>query len=184
MSQKTKYVVYGALFIAIAVVLGSFLSFYLTENIKISFAPVIVMFAGSVLGPLWGAATGGITDFLSFLIGGKAIGTYFPGMTITMALYGLLAGLLFYRREQNGILRISLSTLLIQTVCSMLLNTFWLSILYGTPYVVLLATRVPSTYISCAIYVVVLCVLVKNKSRIVRGIGEPGLLSGARQATN
>ena len=40
-SPKTLRIVYCATFIAIAVVVGSFLSFYVTESIKFNLAPVI-----------------------------------------------------------------------------------------------------------------------------------------------
>lgn len=167
MSQKTKKLVYGAAFIAISVILGSFFSFYLTDSIKITLAPLIVMFAGAALGPLWGAATGAIANVLSYLIGGTAIGPYSPGPTITMALYGLLAGLFFYKR-QNSLPKVALTTALIQIACSLLLNTLWMSLIYGTPYPVQLAMRAPTSIISCAIYVVLLCLLMKNKDKIVR----------------
>ncbi len=167
MSQKTKKLVYGAAFVAISVILGSFFSFYLTESIKITLAPLIVMFAGAALGPIWGAATGAVTDFLSYLIGGKAIAAYFPALTLTMALYGLLAGLFFYKR-QNSLPKVAITTVLIQIGCSLLLNTLWLSLMMGTPYTVLMATRIPTSLISCAIYVVLLCLLMKNKDKIVR----------------
>ena len=40
---KTLRLVYCAAFIAIAVVVGSFLSFYVTESIKFNLAPVVIM---------------------------------------------------------------------------------------------------------------------------------------------
>ena len=172
-SPKTLRLVYCATFIAIAVVVGSFLSFYVTETIKFNLAPVIVMFTGAVLGPIWGAAAGGISDLVSFLIGtANKPGPYFPGFTITMILYGLLAGLLFYKRRQPAnvprLPRIVLGTVLIQTVCSLLINSFWNYFLYGPTYLVVLTTRLPSTYIMCAVYVVFMCILVKNKPKMFK----------------
>ena len=64
-SPKTLRLVYCATFIAIAVVVGSFLSFYLTESIKFNLAPVVIMLTGAVLGPVWGAAAGGVTASLT-----------------------------------------------------------------------------------------------------------------------
>ncbi len=167
MSLKTKKLVYGAAFIAISVILGSFFSFYLTDSIKVTLAPLVVMFAGAALGPVWGAATGAITNVLSYLIGGTAIAPYSPGPTVTMALYGLLAGLFFYKR-QSTLPKIAITTVLIQIVCSLLLNTLWMSLMYGTPYLVQLAMRAPTSLISCAIYVILLCLLMKNREKIVR----------------
>jgi ECF transporter S component (folate family) len=160
------------MFIAIGVVLGSFLRIQITESIRISLAPAIVMMAGSILGPAWGAGVGFLTDFLSYIIANRAVGAYFPGYAVTMALYGILAGLLFYKRI-NGYLNITLSTIGIQTICSLLLNTMWTSVMYGTPFAVLLATRLPTTYISCVLYIVSLCFVVKNRDKIFRKIHQP-----------
>ena len=177
-SPKTLRIVYCATFIAIAVVVGSFLSFYVTESIKFNLAPVIIMLTGAVLGPIYGAAAGGVTDVLSFLIGTAAKpGPYFPGFSVTMVLYGLIAGLLFYRKDRRAevpsIAKISLGTVLIQTICSLLINSFWTYFLYGPSYAVVLATRIPSTYIMCAVYVVLMCILLKNKQRMFRSLYAP-----------
>ncbi len=164
---STQKLVYCAVFLAIAVLL-SFFSIYLSEAIKITFAPLIIIFAGAVLGPIPGAIIGAATDLLVLLL--KSLpGAYFPGFTVTMALYGLLAGFLFFRRNfQFSVLKTVLGVLLIQFVCSLLINTGWLSLLMGTPYFVLMVTRIPTTAISYAFYVVILLVLLKNKEKIVR----------------
>ena len=70
-SPKTLRIVYCATFIAIAVVVGSFLSFYLTESIKFNLAPVVIMLTGAVLGPIWGAAAGGVTALAGRPVGGQ-----------------------------------------------------------------------------------------------------------------
>jgi len=162
-NPKTLRLVYCATFIAIAVVVGSFLSFYLTESIKFNLAPVVIMLTGAVLGPIWGAAAGGITDLLSFLIGTAAKpGPYFPGFTVTMVLYGLVSGLIFYRKkhpsEVPSIAKISLGTALTQTVCSLLINSFWNYLLYGPTYA-------PALYI-----------------HYVRGVHRPDVHSPKKQA--
>lgn len=177
-SPKTLRLVYCATFIAIAVIVGSFLSFYVTESIKFNLAPVVIMLTGAVLGPVWGAAAGGVTDLLSFLIGtANKPGPYFPGFTVTMILYGLIAGLLFYRKANPAAVlslpRAALGTVLIQTVCSLLINSFWNYFLYGPSYGVVLVTRLPSTYIMCAVYVVFMCVLLKNKPKMFRTLYAP-----------
>lgn len=158
------------MFIAIAVLVGGFLTIHISQSIRISFTPIVVMLAGAVLGPAWGAATGAATDFLNYLLINKAAGAYFPAFTITMVLYGVLAGLLFYKR-QNNIPKIALGVTGIQTVCSLLLNTLWNAYLYGTNYFVMMATRAPATYINCAVYVIVLCILISQKDRIFKNAG-------------
>ena len=169
-SPKTLRLVYCAVFLAIGVVL-SFLAFYLTEDIKVSFAPVAVMMAGAVLGPLAGAAVGALTDILVLLIKSLPY-PYFPGFTITMALYGLLAGLFFYHRKERSrrdpVWYIAVGVAVIQTVCSLLINSMWNNILYGPSYGVVLLTRAPMTYIMCAMYIVILAVLVRSKQKMFK----------------
>lgn len=172
-NPKTLRLVYCATFIAIAVIVGSFLSFYVTETIKFNLAPVVIMLAGAILGPIGGAAAGGITDLLSFLIStANKPGPYFPGFTLTMILYGLIAGLLLYKKSQPSLTpslpKIALSTVLTQTICSLLINSFWNNLLYGPNYGVVLLTRLPSTYIMCAVYTVLMCVLLRNKQKMFR----------------
>ncbi|MEA4853424.1 MAG: folate family ECF transporter S component [Christensenella sp.] len=173
-APKTLRLVYCAVFLAIGVVL-SFLSFYLTEDIKISFAPIAVMLAGATIGPLGGIAVGALTDILVLLI--KSLpGPYFPGFTITMALYGLLAGIFFYhskdRRRQDKIWYIAVCVAIIQTICSLLINSAWNNMLFGPSYGVVLATRAPTTYIQCAVYIVILAVLIRNKQKIFKTLYE------------
>lgn len=166
---STRRLVYCAAFTAIAVIL-SFFSIYLSLSLKITLAPMIVIFASAVLGPIPGAIIGAATDLLVLLI--KSLpDAYFPGFTVTMALYGLLAGLIFYRRNAGfSIPKVIFGVLAIQVVCSLLINTGWLTFLTGTPYFVLMATRVPTTSISYVIYTVILLILLKNKDKIARNI--------------
>lgn len=168
MSEKTRKLIYCAVFISISIAL-SYLSGFFTV-VRVSLAPILIMFAGAALGPFYGGITGAVTDLVTFFI--RPTGVYFPGFTLTMILYGVLAGLLFYRKEprQQGYSKIILGVVGIQTLCSAFLNTLWLHFLMETPYLALLATRLPITYISCAVYVVVLCVLIRNRERIIRPV--------------
>jgi ECF transporter S component (folate family) len=167
-SPKTLKIVYCAVFLAIGVIL-SFLAFYITEDIKISFAPIAIMMAGAVLGPIFGAVAGALTDILVLLI--KALPSpYFPGFTITMALYGLLAGLFFYHRgsrtQKDSVWYIAIGVIIIQTICSLLINSLWNNLLFGPSYGIVLITRAPTTYIMCAMYFVILSVLLRSKQKI------------------
>lgn len=171
MSKKTLRLVYAGTFVAICLVLDSFVSFYITESIRISFTPIVIMFAGSLLGPIWGGGIGAVANLLAFLLANKGGGSFHPGFTITIALYGVLAGLLFYKRE-NNLVKVIFSILLIQSICSLLLNTLWLTQLYGTEFLVQLAIRVPTTMISYVLYVIVMYILLRNKHYVSKTIRE------------
>ena len=166
-NKKTRDLVYASLFLAVAVLL-SFLSIYLSPTLKVSLAPCIVIFAGAYLGPVKGALVGGLSDILVLLI--KALpGAYFPGFTLTMAIYGLLGGLLLRSsRTRPGILQTVGGTCVIQAVCSLFVNTAWLTMLTGTPYSVLLLSRIPLTIVSGIFYIVILLVLFRYQAKILR----------------
>ena len=67
-------------------------------------------------------------------------GAYFPGFTLTAFLTGVIFGLCLYRRQTAG--HILAAVLLNQLGLSLLLNTTWLSIMYHSPFLPLMATRI------------------------------------------
>lgn len=171
-SPKTLRIVYCAVMTAIAVVLAIF-SPYLGPQIKLSLAPIAVMFAGAVLGPLAGGIVGFLSNFLSFFVNPfNPGGAFNPGVALTMALYGVVAGLLFYGRTKISLAKTIISVFLMQTAFSTFLNTFWLSLFMGAPYWEFLISRLPTTYISCAVYIAVLYVLLRNKDKIYRPLAS------------
>lgn len=163
--QHTRQLVYASLFLAVAVLL-SFVSIYFGPTLKVSLAPVIVIFAGASLGPTMGALVGGLSDVLVLLI--KSLpGAYFPGFTITMALYGILGGLLLRSREgrKPSIMHITTGTIVIQCICSLFVNTGWLVMLTGSPYGVLMVSRMPLTFINAGFYLLILIFLFRYQEK-------------------
>lgn len=126
-----------ALLIALQVVLSRFLSINL-QFLKIGFSFVPLMFAGY----LYGASSGVIVAVVSDLIGATLFpsGAFFPGFTVTAALSGFIYGIAF--GEKCTTAKLAVSVITEQIVCGLLLNTWWLSILYHSSFAALLATRV------------------------------------------
>ncbi len=165
-SPKTLRLVYVAVMVAIATVLGIF-SPYLGPHIKLSLAPIAVMFAGAILGPAAGGIVGFLSNFISFFANPFNPGGVFnPGVALTMALYGIAAGLFFYRKNTFPLPKVILCVFVMQTAFSTFLNTFWLSLFNGAPYMEFLVSRLPTTYICCAVYIAVMYVLLRNKDKI------------------
>ena len=96
------------------------------------------MFAGY----LYGASSGVIVAVVSDLIGATLFpsGAFFPGFTVTAALSGFIYGIAF--GEKCTTAKLAVSVITEQIVCGLLLNTWWLSILYHSSFAALLATRV------------------------------------------
>lgn len=164
--SRTRFIAYSGVFLAISVLL-SFASIYFGPNLKVSLAPAVVMYAGLVMGPAAGAAIGAATDILVLFL--KPLpGAYFFGFTLTMAMYGLLGGIVYGRRgSRPGLARIVLGTLAIQAVCSVLLNTMWLCVLSNVPFGPMLVTRLPLSGIADAVYTVILYLLVRFQEKVL-----------------
>ena len=149
----TRTVTTLALLTAIEIVLSRFLSIN-AWNIKIGFSFVPVVVAAILYGPL-GAGIVGAVLF--------PIGAYFPGFTLTAFLTGFVFGLFLYKKQDwpRSIAAVGIN----QFVLSLFLNTLWISILYGSPYVPLLATRLVQCVILTAVQLVCIQAIAKAVSR-------------------
>lgn len=127
-----------ALFAAIAVVLGYF-TIQIGDFIKIGFSSVPNEIISYLFGPVVGSAFGAILDIIKYMI--KPTGGFFPGFTITAILAGFLNGCFLYQKKIT-ITRILFVNFIVILLCDILLNTYWLSILYGKGFFVLFPMRV------------------------------------------
>ena len=148
-----KLVICGIL-ASIGIVLGrSFCTIYITESLKITLDKVPVLLAGIWLGPLYGAAVAAVSD----IIGAAVLSSYgwTPLLTVSPALMGLFSGFLhifiinvFKKRGISDrkpaiIARSAITVVLTETLTSLLLQTLFLTFLYGSTYEARLATRLP-----------------------------------------
>jgi len=180
MSIKTRRLVYAAILIAIASVL-SIVSRLISNVVlplpflRFSLAPVVIIFTGALLGYGYGAIAGVITDILTFVY---SPGFYFPMFTVTMALYGILGAAFFYKKDVKP-WRTVLGVIVIQSLLSAFLNTMWNVYLYGPMDPVKLGTRLTTSYVACAIFIIILLVLFRYKERWFRNIGGRAVESEA-----
>lgn len=144
MSKKlnTRMVVYLGVLTALEIVLNRFLSIN-AWNIKIGFSFVPIAAAAMMFGPIPGAIVAALGDFLGAIL--FPIGPYFPGFTLTAALTGLVFG--FFLFKKRSALRVLGAVAVNMLLLSFLLNSLWISVLYGSPFGALLATRA----VQCAI---------------------------------
>lgn len=150
----TKDLAVMAMLIALNIILSRFLSIS-AWNIKIGFAFVPVVFAALYLGTWQAALVGALGDFIGANL--FPIGAYFPGFTMTAALVGMTYGLCLHKKQ--NLPRI-LAAVLITEICgSLLLNTLWISILYGSPFLPLMATRAFQCLLMGIVEVVIIRIL-------------------------
>lgn len=142
-----------ALFAAVSMVVGRFLSVNMW-NMSIGFAFLPTLVCAMLFGPLWGGVCGGIADLVGALL--FPFGPYFPGFTATAFLTGALFGFIgrldekitnrwLFALSAFGIVFIN------QSVCSLLLNTLWISVLYSAPYLPNLFVRLPEAAVMLAV---------------------------------
>ncbi len=125
--SKTKKLVVSGILVALSIVLTRLFVVNIEQTIRISFGFVPIMLAGMLLGPIWGLAVGGLADLLGCLLFGV---TPFLPITLTSALVGLLAWLLYrLTAGRKEWLRVLISVSVTQIICSMFLQTLWLSLL-------------------------------------------------------
>lgn len=91
--HSVKTMVSLALFIALSVVLTRYLSIS-TPILRIGFGSIPVMLSGMFFGPLAGAITGALSDFIGYTLNPMG-GSYFPGFTISAAIRGAMFGFVF-----------------------------------------------------------------------------------------
>ncbi len=149
-----RTIVYLGVLTALEIVLSRFLSLN-AWNLKIGFSFVPVALAGMLFGPLGGGIVGALGDFLGAVL--FPIGPYFPGFTLTAFLTGAVFGL-FLHKERTA-LPVLGAVAINQLLLSLLLNSLWISILYGSPYWPLLGTRVVQCAILAPVQFVVLLLL-------------------------
>lgn len=149
---------FSSMLIAISIILG-FYSIPITQNMRISFALIPVAIGGLIYGPIVGGIMGGLVDILNFLI--KPMGPFSPGFTISSILTGMVFGFILYKRPIT-MKRSFLANLVVVVFINMLLNTFWLNILYGTPFIPNLIARTPKEIIMLGVNTVLLYTLAKS----------------------
>lgn len=142
-----------ALLIALQVVLSRFLSIQLW-NLKIGFSFVPVIIAARLFGPFYSALVYGVGDIIgTFLF---PTGPYFPGFTFTAVVSGVIFGL-FLRRKSTPV-KIITASVLNQLICSLLLNTLWISYTAGVPFFGQLSVRWPQSLGMCAVQIILMLV--------------------------
>ena len=154
--SKTHRIVLMALLAAIQIVLSRFLSINLW-NLKIGFAFVPIALAGMLLGPMGAGLTGVVAD----LIGATLFpsGAFFPGFTLTA--FATAFGYGFFLHKKQGMANILGAVLFSEIVGTILLNTLWISILYGTPFIPVMIPRLGQAVGMGIVEVIVIKILAK-----------------------
>lgn len=159
-NKKLKALTLCAVLIAIQVILSRFLSVN-AWNTKLGFGFVPVVLAAALLGVRSGALVGAMGDFLGAIL--FPIGPYFPGFTISLGATGVAFGLAM---QKPTLWKIVLASAFDQFVLSLILNSYWISVVYGSPYWGVLSSRIFQCAVTLPVEIVVTAAVVKMLPRL------------------
>ncbi len=157
MKIKLRVLIQVALLIALEIVLSRFLSIA-TPIMKIGFGFVPIAICGMMFGPVWAGVAGAAADIIGATL--FPIGAFFPGFTLSAALTGIVFGLFLYKKK-GGWPQLVAAVAINCLGISLLLNTFWLTILVGKGFMALLPTRILQNMIMIPVQFMVLRLLQK-----------------------
>ena len=118
---------------------------------------------GMLYGPVCAALSAGLVDILQFFL--KPMGEFFPGYTLTAMLGGLLYGLFLYKK-QYSLPRIIIVKTLINTVLHLILNSYWLTFLYGYAFWVKIPERVIKNVAMLPVEIILLTIILPLVAKI------------------
>ncbi len=160
MSEKqmsmTHRLVLMAMFAAVQIVLSRFLSINLW-NLKIGFSFIPVVIAGILLGPVSAGLVGLVSDVIGATL--FPIGTFFPGFSLTSFITSFGYGFFLYKNQSMK--NIVAAVLFSEIVGTIFLNTLWISMLYGTPFVAVLIPRIAQAVGMSVVKILCIRVMVK-----------------------
>lgn len=154
-----------AMLLAMSVVISFMASIRITETLKIGLGYLITAILGMMYGPFTAMIAAGAGDIIKYLL--KPDGQFFFGFTITAMLGGMIYGCVFYQ-EKCTILRTIIAKGLVSLFLNCILNTFWLSILYGQPFTASLAIRVTKNAIALPFEVILLYIVLKGMDQVIK----------------
>lgn len=156
---NTRNLVLAGLLVAASLILTRFFGFIaFGGSVRISLGGVPIALAGALLGPVFGGAVGFCADIVGATLFPQ--GAFFPGFTLTAILSGVIPGLFLYGRKYTWA-RIGISQGVSSVICSLLLNTLWLTILLQKGFLVLLPTRIVAAVITTIIEIMLMFILLK-----------------------
>ena len=149
-----------ALLVAMSIVFSRVLSIS-TGFVRFNLGSLPVLLAALLFGPGAGFAVGAVADMIGGVLAGYAIN---PLITLGAGSVGLVSGLLYRSLHEMRLgLRLQISVLLGHFVGSMVITSLALRLFYGYPWATL-AVRIPNALILSAVNVVLLRILLENRS--------------------
>ncbi len=160
---NTKILTTAALLTALGIILG-FFKIPINQLIEIRFGSLPICMAGMLFGPGVAGVVGALVDIGGFLV--KPTGPFFPGFTISGIVGGIIFGLMLYGKKPT-ILRVFLTQVVYTLIVGIVMNSYWLSILYlKDGYLAAVITRLPKELIMIPVYTAIFYTVLKSFDKI------------------
>jgi len=154
-----------ALFVALEIVLVRFIGIT-TPILRISFGFLPIALAGVLYGPLVAGFTGMIANMVGVFMFPPATGAPFWGFTVSAFLTGACYGFFLHNRG-HSLKHIIAACAVHLGVIAMIINTYWLTILTGAPFIALLPTRLPAQLVMMPVQTIMIFTTWKYLARFL-----------------
>lgn len=146
-SKITKLVVISFM-ITLEVLLTRIFAIFMPTSFRLSLGFLPVSMTAIIYGPLWAGTAYALGDIIGMLI--FPMGPYFPGFTLTAFLTGIVFGLVLHKKPIT-FKRTLLASLIVVVVLNLILDTFWLYLLYDQAVIAMLPLRLLKAGLTLAI---------------------------------
>lgn len=138
------------------------------EGIRIGLGRLPIILGGIIFGPLAGGLIGAFSDLLGYFI--NPIGAYMPHFTLTSALTGIIpaAILILMKKNEPNVFNLGIAITVGQVITSIILIPYFLNILFGLPWKVLIPPRIVAEPIQIFIYTYTINIILKRNILITR----------------
>jgi len=137
------------------------------EGIRIGLGELPIILGGIIFGPLTGGIIGAFSDLLGYFI--NPMGVYMPCFTLTSALTGIIPAAILYLTKKNkpNILELGVSIAIGQIITSIILVPYFLHILFGLPWTILIVPRLIAEPINIIIYSYIVNLILRRNILII-----------------
>lgn len=161
--RKTGTLTTTGILLAMQMILSSYGTIEVTDSLKISLAHLALAPTAVFFGPVVAGMQGALSDILGFLL--KPTGPYFPGFTITAMSLGLVYGVSLYKTKHT-MPRIIVTRVIVMVFINLLLNTVFLTMLYGPSRLATLPVRAMKNLIQLPFDCILLMAVCNTLKRI------------------
>ena len=132
------------------------------EGIRIGLGRLPLILGGIIFGPLAGGLIGAFSDLLGYFV--NPIGVYMPHFTLTSALAGIIpaATLILMKKNEPNVFDLGIAIAVGQVITSIILIPYFLHILFGLPWTILIAPRLIAEPINIIIYTLTISLILKR----------------------